>query len=552
LNNVAESKGGGLLLFDPSVLTCDHVTLIGNKAPWGGGIGVGGGKLYANACVFRENHAETWGGGIAGDFATLHLSHCAFEQNGSGWGSGGLHMDHATATLTNCTFSENNAVFGGGFHAVYSQITSAHNEFLNNQTEGGGGVHIEDSDCTFEHCSFQENKALNGTGGAIDFYADSTIFGRSYLLLVKGCSFVENSASSHSGAVRIEQLASEISLVDVIVDSCQFLRNHADVYGSLRIGGTMKDIKVSNSIFESNTSDRYVSGLGLISKASGSVYNCVFNSNYSAYSDSTKTAHGISLGSEAEIDILNCTIVDTSSAGGIGLSVRRGVKADIVNTIIWGCGDRPINIVTAAGLACEVNVNYCDIENGLDSIYISDSLSVLNWGSGNISDDPLFVDLPGADLHLMDVSPCIGSGINSFILNESWVTAPTRDIEGNPRPSPQESEADIGAYEHALGFPLGIGADPTLIPEGIMLYQNHPNPFNEFTSISYYLSYPSTVELSIYNLYGQRIEILVSKYQSAGMKQVEWSGNGLASGYYFYRLSTGQGVVKSGKLLLLK
>lgn len=61
LNNVAGSKGGGVLLYDPSVVTCDQVTFIGNKAPWGGGIGVGGGELYANDCVFKENQAETWG-----------------------------------------------------------------------------------------------------------------------------------------------------------------------------------------------------------------------------------------------------------------------------------------------------------------------------------------------------------------------------------------------------------------------------------------------------------------------------------------------------------
>jgi len=552
LNNVAESNGGGLHFSKSSMVMCDHLTVKGNKAIWGGGIGVGGGELWATDCLFKENRAELWGGGVAGDFATLHISNSTFEQNTSNWGSGGLHLDHAVADIKNCAFVENDAVFGGGFHAVYSQITSEHSSFLNNQTEGGGGAHVEDSDCVFDLCQFQGNKASNGTGGAIDYSVDSTIFGRSYRLTVSRTSITENSAFLHSGAVRITQTPSDFSMVDVIVDSCQFMRNHADIYGSLRIEGYLEGFKVSNSVFSNNTSVRWVGGVGLISNAKGSVYNCIFNSNYSQYSDSTKTAHGVSLGAESEIEFLNCTFADTSSSSGVGLSLRRGSKADISNSIFWGCGDRPINIVTAAELGCTVNVNYCNIENGLDSIYISDSLSVLIWGNGNLAEDPLFVDLQSSDFHLEDSSPCIGSGANSFILNDVWITAPTRDMEGNPRPSPWDSEADMGAYEHQLGTPVSTGKYETKISSESFACQIYPNPFNETTTFSYQLSVPCLVELSIYNIYGQQVAELVSENQSAGTYKVEWDGRECTSGQYIYRFKTNKGVVRSGRLLMVK
>lgn len=552
LNNVAESHGGGIVFYEPSVVICDHLTVSGNRALWGGGIGVQGGELQANDCLFSGNRAELWGGGVAGDFANLNLNNCTFEKNTSNWGSGGLHMDHALASIKQCDFVENSAVFGGGFHAVFSQIEAELNVFQANHTDNGGAMHLEDSDCMFDQCKFQGNMALNGPGGAIFYIVDSTIFGRSYAFTLSRSSFEGNVASTSSGAVHIEQTQSEFSLVDVVVDSCQITGNHADVYGSLRIGGSLEGFIVSNSIISNNTSNRYVGGAGFIANSRGKVYNCVFNSNYSAYSDSTKTAHGASLGSEAEVEFFNCTFVDTSSSDGVGLTLRRGCKAEIANSIFWGCGDRPINIVSAAELGCTAYVNYCNIEYGMDSIFVSDSLSVLNWGSGNIAEDPLFVDHKSADLHLKDSSPCIGSGINSFILNELKFNAPARDIEGKPRPNPQNSKADMGAFENQLGNPVGIENYRTMHAGDFTLYQNYPNPFHESTTFTYQISVPCSVELSIYNLYGQKVAILVSESQPAGTYEVQWDASDFASGQYIYRLENGKEFGFSGKLILIR
>jgi hypothetical protein len=176
---------------------------------------------------------------------------------------------------------------------------------------------------------------------------------------------------------------------------------------------------------------------------------------------------------------------------------------------------------------------------------------VLNWGSGNISEDPLFVDMTTGDLHLNDSSPCIGAGINSFILNEEWFTAPTRDMEGHPRPSPQDSNADMGAYEHEFGFPVNM--EPFLLKAGneAELYQNYPNPFTHTTTFHYQLVSPGWIELSIYNLYGQKVTTLVSEHQSAGTHTCRWDGTGVPGGQYIYRLETGKGFTRSQKLIVL-
>jgi hypothetical protein len=259
-------------------------------------------------------------------------------------------MDHAVADISHCTFEENKAVFGGGFHAVYSQVTSVQNDFLGNHTETGGGVHVEDGDCTFDQCQFQGNQALNGTGGAIDYSVDSTIFGRSFRFILRGSNITGNSAFTQCGAVRIEQLKPDFSMVDVEVDSCQFANNHADTYASIRMAGPFEDFILSGSVFSGNSSDRNVGGAAFMAKVKGQVYNCVFNSNYAFYSKSSKTAHCVSMGNESEVLFSNCTFVDTSSADGNCLLMRRGSKADLTNCIFWGCGNHPISMVTAVGL----------------------------------------------------------------------------------------------------------------------------------------------------------------------------------------------------------
>jgi hypothetical protein len=102
-----------------------------------------------------------------------------------------------------------------------------------------------------------------------------------------------------------------------------------------------------------------------------------------------------------------------------------------------------------------------------------------------------------------------------------------------------------------------ISYEEKIIPTEIFLYQNYPNPFNSSTTISYSIgaireSPLQQVNLSIYNILGQKVVTLVNKKQPAGNYSVEWDASGFVSGVYFYRLTTDNGFVQSRKLLLLK
>jgi hypothetical protein len=93
-------------------------------------------------------------------------------------------------------------------------------------------------------------------------------------------------------------------------------------------------------------------------------------------------------------------------------------------------------------------------------------------------------------------------------------------------------------------------------PEFFRLYQNYPNPFNPVTTIRYvvgaYSNSPHQVDLSVYNIIGQKMATLVSEPQKAGTYQVQWDATGLPTGVYLYRLSTDRGYVETRKLILMK
>lgn len=79
------------------------------------------------------------------------------------------------------------------------------------------------------------------------------------------------------------------------------------------------------------------------------------------------------------------------------------------------------------------------------------------------------------------------------------------------------------------------------VPENFVLEQNYPNPFNPTTTIGYQIHTTGWVKLSIFNVMGQEVRMLVNEYKPAGIYQAVWdgrnnSGNVLPTGTYIYKL----------------
>lgn len=103
---------------------------------------------------------------------------------------------------------------------------------------------------------------------------------------------------------------------------------------------------------------------------------------------------------------------------------------------------------------------------------------------------------------------------------------------------------------------IGIHQIGTEIPEGFRLYQNYPNPFNPETKIKFDIPVNTTgensiVKLSVFNISGQEVVILLNITLVPGSFEVNWNASNYPSGAYFYMLSSGS-FRQTGKMVLLK
>lgn len=98
--------------------------------------------------------------------------------------------------------------------------------------------------------------------------------------------------------------------------------------------------------------------------------------------------------------------------------------------------------------------------------------------------------------------------------------------------------------------------EEVVLPKVYRLFQNYPNPFNPETIIRYQLPKTSQVILTIHNVLGQQVKMLVDQEQQAGEYTMTWDGSNdlglkVVSGLYFFRLKAGE-FVKTRKMVFVR
>jgi hypothetical protein len=87
---------------------------------------------------------------------------------------------------------------------------------------------------------------------------------------------------------------------------------------------------------------------------------------------------------------------------------------------------------------------------------------------------------------------------------------------------------------------LSIDKDTPNVPTTYSLSQNHPNPFNPSTKITFTLPKPEHVILAVYNTLGQKVATLLNTKMNVGSHDVQFNASTLPSGIYFYRIQAGE------------
>ena len=109
---------------------------------------------------------------------------------------------------------------------------------------------------------------------------------------------------------------------------------------------------------------------------------------------------------------------------------------------------------------------------------------------------------------------------------------------------------------HAADLTLNTTPEGEIVPGVFALAQNYPNPFNPSTEISFTLNEAADVNLSIFNMLGQKVRTLTSGSKPAGVYSLEWDGRdemgqSVSTGIYLYTLSNGSTSITK-KMALMK
>jgi hypothetical protein len=91
-----------------------------------------------------------------------------------------------------------------------------------------------------------------------------------------------------------------------------------------------------------------------------------------------------------------------------------------------------------------------------------------------------------------------------------------------------------GTYEFSNEIFVDVNA-----PSVYSLDQNYPNPFNPSTLIKYSVAQDGFVNVSVFNLIGEKVATIVNSNMKAGSYEVNFNASSLSSGVYFYSIEAG-------------
>jgi len=211
-------------------------------------------------------------------------------------------------------------------------------------------------------------------------------------------------------------------------------------------------------------------------------------------------------------------------------------------------GDFPIYNRTTGGFNEIKDVlihTYPQSPNGMKISHGTNNTITLQWHNRNVEDDSIVVQRR------------VGSG--SFV-NYAKV-APTDSVFRDSATSAggqyfyrlsvwMKDSTELQSYPITINL-LATWVPPAKGPSRFNLFDNFPNPFNPSTTIRYELPKFSMVRLSVYDILGREVSVLVNERKNAGSYEVKFDAAGLSSGVYFYRIQAGE-FTQTKRLLLLK
>jgi len=215
-----------------------------------------------------------------------------------------------------------------------------------------------------------------------------------------------------------------------------------------------------------------------------------------------------------------------------------------------------------AGMGFEERTNYPNAKIYEQISVIPDSIvfssSIVRNAARYVVVEPSPLQEDAAAITLRGSIPGLGAGIWVWFKNGEVQELMMRPSEtemsqtlrtGLPWRDIDRLAIAVSSFSATVGSP--VLSFSSYVPEALTLNQNYPNPFNPSTTIRFELAAREQVRLAIYDVAGRRVAEILNQTLPAGVHQVEFDGTGLASGVYFYRISTST-VSSTRSMMLIK
>ena len=227
--------------------------------------------------------------------------------------------------------------------------------------------------------------------------------------------------------------------------------------------------ELANCVFLDNTED-YLGG-GAIHSADTDleIVNSVFVGNVSTGGPAAIRVGGALYADGGDVTLSNCTFTQNSADVAGGAIAPRSADCYIRNSIVWD-NEAESGPQIAVRFSATAQVRYCNVEGGSGDISLGTSAS-LSWGAGNTVSDPLFARAERRNLRLLDGSPCIDAGRNTYVL----LDAADLDQDGNVfERAPLDLDSAARFFDDPDAPDVGYGVAP-LVDMGA--YERHGSPF---------------------------------------------------------------------------
>ncbi len=408
------------------------------------------------------------------------------------------HYDKDYVTIKDLQFQ--NAVGSGAVRIMYSSYVKIENcTFV---VTGHGGVFIENSD----HCFIRSN-TITSPAGDLDMQTDGIYSQRNSNNTYEKNNITLNNSNALQHLDGIQSyIDNDLTLKDNYIFQQNNKTNSQGIYATT---GTGIHTYFNNVVYCPNTT---ASVMGF--------------KNLTAGTATLRAYHNTLIGKGSNIIVVN------------------GDPTPVIKNNIFVALSASYGVIRIDSTC----INPSDINNNLYNnggsttvvTYKGANLTFAQWRTLGFEEQGLFGNpMFNADYTLEPGSPAINKGVEIGSLCGY-------DKAGIIRP--QMGIVDLGAYE---SFYLGKAGEKNITPAAFELSQNYPNPFNPATVIRFSIPETSEISLVVYDLLGNEVANLLSGVKAEGTYQVEFNGNGLASGVYLYCLNAGGSTITK-KMSLIK